>query len=189
MDLLAVAGALGQPIAGTLAAEGDSTGITINLFWVIVAAANFLVFFAAAWLIFFKPVSGRLVERRLRLETGLRDAEAARQEREQAALDRMELIAEARREANEIMQRAQKAAEESRERDIAATRVELGRLKAEATAEIEAEKLRAVADVRAEVADLALRAAARVVGETMTAPREQRIVQQFLAELDAQGRH
>lgn len=188
MDLLALAGKLGQHLAGTLAAAGDSTGITINLFWVIVAAGNFLVFFGAVWLIFFKPVSSRLEERRLRLEEGLRDAEAARQEREQAALDRMELIADARREANEILQRGQRAAEDSRERDIAATRAELGRLKAEATAEIEAEKLRALADVRTEVADLALRAAARVVGETMTAPREQRLVAQFLSEISAQER-
>ena len=66
-----------------------------------------------------------------------------------------------------------------------ATRDELDRMRVRATAEIEAEKVRAIADVRAEVADLALQAAGRVVGETMNQPRERRLVEEFLAQMDA----
>ena len=64
--------------------------------------------------------------------------------------------AEARREANEILTRAQKVAQETRDADIAATREELERMRVRAAAEIEAEKKRAIGEVRAEVADLAL---------------------------------
>ena len=74
-------------------------------------------------------------------------------------------IAAARREASEILDRAQRVAQETREADIAATREELERMRVRAAAEIEAEKGRAIADLRAEVADLALAAAGRVVGE------------------------
>jgi F-type H+-transporting ATPase subunit b len=90
-------------------------------------------------------------------------------------------LAEARREANEILTRAQKVAQESRDADIAATREELERLRVRAAAEIEAEKTRAIADVRAEVADLALAAAGKVVGETMTGDRQRRLVDEFLS--------
>ncbi len=186
MELLAVAGGLVPHVAQAPAAEASS-GIVINLFWVLVAAGNFVVFFAVAWLIFFKPISGMLEERRARLEQGLRDADAARQEREQSAAERMEALTEARREANEIIQRAQKAAQEARERDLAATREEVDRLRAQAAEEIESEKQRAIADVRGQIADLALQAAAKVVGETMNAPREQRLVEQFLRELPSGG--
>jgi F-type H+-transporting ATPase subunit b len=55
-------------------------------------------------------------------------------------------------------------------------------MRASAAADIEAEKQRAVADLRAEVADLALAAAGRVVGESMTAERQRRLVQEFLSE-------
>jgi F-type H+-transporting ATPase subunit b len=124
-----------------------------------------------------------LDERRLRVEQGLRDADAARQERDQAALDRLSTLTEARHEANEILQRAQKIADETRERELAAVQGELQRMREEAVSEIEREKQRALAEVRGEVADLALRAAGRVVGETMTGERERRLVEQFLAEV------
>ena len=109
-----------------------------------------------------------LADRKARIEQGLKDAEQARRDRENAEAERVATLAEARREANDILARAQKVAQETRDADIAATKEELERLRERATAEIEAEKVRAITDVRAEVADLALAAAGRVVGETMT---------------------
>jgi F-type H+-transporting ATPase subunit b len=96
-------------------------------------------------------------------------------------------LAEARRESNEILARAQKVAQETRDADIAATKEELERLRARAAADIEAEKVRAITEVRAEVADLALRAASSVVGETMTSERERRLVDEFLRSAPTGG--
>ena len=123
-----------------------------------------------------------LADRRGRIEQGLADAEAARIERKAPAAERAEAIAEARREAKEIIDRAQKVAQETRDADIAATRAELERMRARAPADIEAEKQRAIADLRAEVADLALAAAGKVVGETMSDQRQRRLVEEFLHE-------
>ncbi len=111
----------------------------------------------------------------------------ARRDRESAEQERLAAITEARREANDIINRAQKAAAETREQDIAATREELARLKERASAEIEAEKQRAVAELRGEVTDLALLAAGRVVGDAMTADRQRKLVSDFLAESAAGG--
>ena len=182
MSLLALVGAPATHAGAVAAAAAASTGIEINLFWVIVAAGNFVVFFAVAWIIFFKPVTSRLEERRARIERGLQDADAARREREETALDRNRVIGEARHEANEILQRAQKAADDAREREVAAVHSEIDRMRAQAEQDIEAERQRALADVRSQIADLALSAAGRVVRETMTSERERRLVEQFLAE-------
>ena len=54
-----------------------------------------------------------------------------------------------------------------------------------ATAEIDAEHDRALADLRSQVADLALAAAGKVVGETMTEPRQRRLVEEFLRDRPA----
>ena len=78
-----------------------------------------------------------LAERRERIEQGLRDAEQARQDRESAETERLAALAEARREANDILARAQKVAQETRDADIAATREELERMRVRAAAEIE----------------------------------------------------
>src|SRR5262245_37923897 len=130
----------------------------------------------------FKPISKMLAERRERIEQGLKDAEQAKRDRESAEQERLAALTEARREANDILTRAQKVAQETRDADIAATRAELERMRARATDEITAEKTRALAELRSEVADLALQAAGRVVRETMTDQRQRRLVEEFLAE-------
>ena len=181
MDILAVAaGAAGGAIALT-AEEGGEAGLTINLFWVLVSAINFLLLLAIVWTFALKPLSKSLDDRKAAIEQGLKDAEQARRDRESAEAERVASLAEARREANDILARAQKVAQESRDTDIAATREELERMRVRAAAEIEAEKTRAIGELRGEVANLALAAAGRVVGETMTDDRNRRLVQEFLA--------
>jgi F-type H+-transporting ATPase subunit b len=155
--------------------------MTINLFWVLVSAINFLLLLAIIWTFAFKPLAKTLDDRKAAIEQGLKDAEQARRDRESAEAERAATLGEARREANDILTRAQKVAQESRDADIAATREELERMRTRATAEIEAEKTRAIGELRAEVADLALAAAGRVVGETMSDDRQRRLVQEFLA--------
>jgi F-type H+-transporting ATPase subunit b len=179
VEVLAVATGAGRHVA-QLAAEGDAALFQINLFWVIVSAINFILFFILIWTFAFKPVTAMLNERKARIEQGLKDAEQARRDRENAEQERIAALAEARREANDILARAQKVAQETRDADIAATREELERLRARSTAEIEAEKTRAIQEVRAEVADLALLAASKVVGESMTDDRQRRLVDEFL---------
>jgi F-type H+-transporting ATPase subunit b len=158
-------------------------GVQINLFWIAVVAANFLVFLVAAWFLGLRNLPLTLAARRARIEQALRDADAARQEREHAANERLETLAAARAEASEIIARAQKVADENRERELAALRSEIERLRQKAAEDIAAERARALAEVRGQVADLALLAAGRVVGETLTAQRERRLVEEFLAEV------
>ncbi len=180
MDLLAIASGVGHGVV-PLNAETEAL-FQINLFQVLIAAANFIVFIALIWTFAFKPISKILADRKARIEEGLRDAEQARRDRESAEAERVAALQEARREANDILARAQKVAQESRDADIAATKAELERMRERASTDIEAEKQRAIGELRAEVADLALQAAGRVVGETMTSDRERRLVEEFLAE-------
>ena len=188
MDLFAIVGSPTQ--AGVaLAAETEGGGLAINFFWIIVASLNFLIFAVILYYAFGKSVSRMLADRRERIEQGLQDAEQARHDRDSAEQERRATLVEARREATEILARSQKVAQETRDADIAATRDELERLRARATVEIEAEKVRALADLRAEVADLALAAAGKVIGETMTDPRQRRLVEEFLAEPTADARN
>jgi F-type H+-transporting ATPase subunit b len=182
VDFLAIASGAAQH-AATLTADAEGEALfQVNLFQVIIASANFVIFLALLWTFALKPVAKILNDRKARIDEGLRDAEQARKDRESAETERVAALQEARREANDILTRAQKLAEESRERDLAATREELERVRARATADIEAQKQRAIADVRAEVADLALRAAGKVVGETMNDERQRRLVDEFLQE-------
>ena len=184
MDLLAVAGGVVRGAAVYATEEGaGGAGLTINLFWIIVAAVNFIVFAALAWYFGFRGLTRTLESRRERIEQGLKDADTARRDRETAADQRQAILSEARREAGDIVARAQRLADESREQELVETRAELDRLRQQAVTEIDAERQRAIADVRGQVAELALAAAGKVVGETMTDARERRLVDDFLQQV------
>jgi F-type H+-transporting ATPase subunit b len=187
MPILALADGL-YDAAGRLLAQAEEVGFQINLFWIIAQAGSFLLFLVIVYLVGFRRISGVLEERRARIEQGLRDADQARIDREQAASERLRVLAEARSEAEEILTRAQRVAEESRERDMAELRAQLEQMRERAAADIVAEKERALVEVRDQVADLALAAAARVVGETMNTARERRLVEEFLTQVGPQGK-
>jgi len=174
-----------EQLLSLTAEAGDSTGLTINWFWVIVSALNFIVFFFLVYRIVLVPVGRMLADRRERIEQGLKDAGAARRDREAAADQRQALLAEARREGAEIVARAQRMADEARQQGVAETKEDIERVRAQAVAEIDAERQRALADVRGQVAELALLAAGKVVGETMDGTRERRLVDEFLAQVSA----
>ena len=187
MDLLAIASVAGHASASLNAAEEPL--FQINLFQVLIAAANFVVFLALMWTFAFKPISALLANRKARIEQGLADAEQAAKDRESAEQERLTTLAEARRESNEILARAQKVAQETRDADIAATRAELERLRSKATDEIEAEKGRALSELRSEVADLALAAAGKVLGESMNDARQRKLVEEFLSAPTGDGKN
>lgn len=180
MDFLSAEAPIRQVIALAVEGEGEAAGFQINLFWVLMQALSFLLFLAIIYFVAFRRIGATLEDRRARIEQGLRDAEQARRDREQAGQERLAALQEARREANEILTRAQKVAQETREGDIAATRDELARMRERAAAEIAAEQQRAIAELRAEVTDLALAAASKVVRESMTGDRQRRLVNEFL---------
>lgn len=187
MSIFALAGSAVEVATRIFGQEEHAAAFQINLFWIVAQAASFLLFLVILYLVAFRRITGVLEGRRSRIEQGLRDADQARVDREQAAAERLRVLGEARAESEEILTRAQRVAEESRERDMAETRAQLEQLRERAAADIAAEKERALADVRNQVAELALAAAARVVGETMTSERERRLVEEFLSQVGTGG--
>lgn len=166
------------------AAEGAApeAGLSFNLFWILVSAANFAFFIIVLRAVALGPITKMLDERRERIERGLRDAADAALAKSRAESDAATALADARREANALRSGAEKAAAQIRDEQVAALKVELDRMRADATAEIEAARVSALASIRGEVADLAISAASKVIGASMDGERQKRLVEEFLAE-------
>ena len=144
MGIFAISGDGVRIATQIFAQEGGEPGFQINLFWIIAQAGSFILFLVILYLVAFRRIGGILEERRSRIEQGLKDADQARVDREQAAAERLRVLAEARTEAEDILVRAQRVADENRERDLAATRTELEQTRERAAADIAAEKERAL---------------------------------------------
>jgi F-type H+-transporting ATPase subunit b len=133
----------------------------------------------------FKRVLALIDERQARIAKGLEQAEAAARDRELARAEREAALDEARSEAQAMISRATKIAEDSRAEIVAAARAEAEKVTARSRDEITAEKEKALAELRAHVADLALDAAGKLVRAQMSGPTQRRLVEEFLAEVPA----
>jgi F-type H+-transporting ATPase subunit b len=145
---------------------------------------NFLLLLYLLNRFLFKRVFALLDERKAKISKGLEDAEAAARDRELARAEREAAVAEARREAADMLARANKIAEDTRNEILADARSEAERATARARDEIVAEKERAMAEIRGQVAELALLAAGQLVRREMDGPTQRRLVEQFLGEFE-----
>ncbi len=153
---------------------------------VLKLAFQIVNFLLLLWLLnrfLFKPLMGRLDERKEKIEKGLEDAEAAARDRELARAEREAAVAEARREAQAMIARANKIAEDSRTEILADARAQAEKVTARAREEINAEKEKAMAELRGSVAELALEAAGKLVRAEMSGATQKRLVDDFLAEV------
>ena len=144
---------------------------------------NFLLLLYLLNRFLFKRVFALLDERQAKISKGLEDAEAAARDRELARAEREAAVAEARKEANEMIARANKIAEDTRNEILADAKAEAEKVSARAREEIVAAKDKAMAEIRGQVAELALAAAGKLVRREMDGPTQKRLVEEFLAEV------
>jgi F-type H+-transporting ATPase subunit b len=145
---------------------------------------NFLILLYLLNRFLFKPVLARLDERNAKIGKGLEDAEVAARDRELARAEREAAVAEARKEANEMIARANKIAEDTRNEILTSARADAEKVSTRAREEIVAEKDKAMAEIRGQVAELALAAAGKLVRRQMDDPTQRRLVEEFLAEVE-----
>jgi F-type H+-transporting ATPase subunit b len=144
---------------------------------------NFLLLLYLLNRFLFKRVFALLDERQRRISKGLEDAEAAARDREHARAEREAAVAEARREAQEMMARATKIADDTRKEILDAARGDAEKAIERAHEEITAERERAMAELRGQVAELALDAASKLVRREMNEANQRRLVEEFLDEV------
>jgi F-type H+-transporting ATPase subunit b len=156
----------------------------VNWVALLFQVVNFLLLLYLLNRFLFKRVFALLDERQARISKGLEDAAAAARDRELARAEREAAVAEARKEANEMIARANKIAEDTRNEILADARAEAEHATARAREEIVAEKDKAMAEIRGQVAELALAAAGKLVRRQMDDPTQRRLVEEFLAEVE-----
>lgn len=171
-------------------AEGGRSGLFLiipevhELIWGIVSFAV-LAFFL--WK-FAGPAMNRMLDaRRQAVVGGLQEAEQAKQEAQGLLDDYRQQLANAKDEANRIIEAARQTAEELRNELTAKASSEADELVAKARAEVVAERERALAEVRQEVADLSIDLAERVVQGSLDREAQKGLIDRYLEELERMG--
>lgn len=156
---------------------------TYDIVWSLVV---FGVLFVLFWKFVLPTYLRVLDERADKIQGGLEKAERAQAEADARLKEYGDQLAEAREEAGRIREQARSEGAaiiaEMRER----AQSEAARVTEQAQRQLEAERTQAVAQLRTEVGRLAVDLAGRVVGESLTdEQRQQRVVDRFLADLEA----
>jgi F-type H+-transporting ATPase subunit b len=148
-----------------------------------------IVFIAVlvVFIVFVLPrLNSMLDARRDAIEGGIKRAEEAQADAQEALEKYNAQLAEGRAEAGRIRDQAREDAKAIRAELVEAANAEAARITSSARAAIESERQSALISLRAEVGSLAIDLASGVIGESLNNDkRSNDIVDRFLAELEA----
>lgn len=152
----------------------------LSAWTILVFLALVLVLTKYAW----KPILSALEAREQGIQGALDEAAARNAEAADLLEQHRQQLADARRQANEILAEGKAAGERVRKEIEEKARVEGQAIVERARQEIERERDAAVAQLRRESVDLALAAASKLLSENLTQAKDRQLVEQFLDEMD-----
>jgi F-type H+-transporting ATPase subunit b len=132
----------------------------------------------------FPRISESLDKRQKMIEDSIDHAAQTREEADALLVEYRERLKDARTQAEEIVERARKAADLTGTEAVEAGKATREELLAQARKDIEGETRRAIQEIRNEVADLTILATEKVTRKTLTDADQKRLVEEALGELD-----
>ncbi|MBA3534659.1 MAG: F0F1 ATP synthase subunit B [Ardenticatenales bacterium] len=154
----------------------------INLPFLVAQIINFLVIMTLLRMFLYKPMLNMLETRRERIRESLSAAETAKAEAATRNRENEEIIAQARREAQDIIRQAQENAKRQEVDILAQARQEADTVRQRAEGDIAQERQQAMASLRDEVAQLSLAIARKTIGASLVNEQaHSRIVEEILA--------
>lgn len=131
----------------------------------VVNAVNFALLMGALWYFLYHPLTRVLEERRAKVAKGVEDAEAARRKLEEVAAARAGMLADAGREADEVLAHAREAGALKERELVSAGQKTASRIVSEAEQEALALKERAMKESKEEMAKLIVLSAEKALLE------------------------
>ena len=137
---------------------------------------NFLILLAILAKFAYKPLLNVMEERRNRIANDLASAEKTRLEAESLKAEYTQQLADARQQATEIVEKANKIAQNLHDEMVEQARVEKEEMMASAKERIEQEKQQAMLDIRSEVIALSTMIAGKIVDQKLNSAEDQKLV-------------
>jgi len=151
-----------------------------DIVWAII---NFLILVAILNKFLYKPVTKMLDERKNEVVNNLNMAERSKQDAEKLKEEYALHLQNAKSEAQEIVVKATKMGEETKNEIVSQARVEAEKVSVKAQEEIRLEKTKALAELRDEVATLAVLAAGKIISRTIDTKDHEKMVKDFVKEV------
>jgi F-type H+-transporting ATPase subunit b len=139
----------------------------INLYFLLAQIVNFVVIMALLRMFLYKPMLNMLENRREKIRESLSAAEKARAEAANRSRENEEIIAQARRQAQDIIRQAEERAKQREVQIVAEANSAVEALRSKGQQDVEYERQQAMASLRGEVAQLSLAIARKTIGASL----------------------
>jgi F-type H+-transporting ATPase subunit b len=160
----------------------------VDINWTLVAQIfNFLILFAVVAIFAYKPIVRVMDERQRLIAESMENAETVRLAAQKAKAEYESHMAEARAEAQAIIDKAKKAANDAYEQMLAEARAEQEQIFKAAKEQIEREKVNALLAVRSEVVALSMQLAGKVVKKKIDEETDRKLINEFLDEITSKS--
>ncbi|MFL5848070.1 MAG: F0F1 ATP synthase subunit B [Solirubrobacteraceae bacterium] len=174
-------------MAGALITAAESGGnflVSPSVGLMIWTLAAFFITYLLLRKLAFPRIQEALERRQKTIDESIDAAERTRREADELLGEYRERLKEARQQADDIVERARKAAEVLERDSVAEGRHKREELLEAARRDIEVETQRAIQEIRKEVADLTVMATEKVTRKSLDDGDQRRLVEEALSELD-----
>lgn len=158
--------------------------LNLNLWTLVWQVVNLLFVMGVLYIFLYKPLGKVLADREAKIEGSINDAALAKEKAEDMLAEYRQQLQNARQESQDILDRAAKMADETKEQIISKAREEANRTLEQARAEIEGEKSKALVAIRDEAASLAIMAAGKVLQRSLTTEDQMRLAREAVSEVE-----
>ena len=162
-------------------------GLTLPSF--IGQLINFLILLGLLTFFGYKPIRKMLDERTNRIKQSMEQAEATKEEYENARIEVEKQISKGRDEGQSIIGQAAQAGERIKEEARQEARKEAQAIVDRTREELEWERDKIVDELRKEFVDMAILAAEKVISETLDKEKHHRLIEQTLKKSAVLGRN
>lgn len=151
----------------------------------IAQTVNFVIVFAVLYKFGLKPLMKIMEERSTKIEDGLKNAEVIEENLKDSEKQKQVAINEGRKQAQDLVSKADKDAETLRQEKVEKTRTESGKVVKAAKAEIARERDTMMQDLKAELGSLVVRATNKITNQTLDQKQHETLIKEAIAELEA----
>ena len=144
---------------------------------------SFIVLFVLMWKFAFPPVKKAMEARTEKIRANLDGAERTKAEADAVLADYHRQLADARGEANRIIEEARQTADQLRRDLMAKAEADATEARQRATADIDAAKDRALAELKGQLTSLAIELAEKVVEHNLDRQTNAALVESYLARV------
>lgn len=151
---------------------------TFHIDWKLIIAqlVNFAIVFYVLKKFAYGPMMKLMTERAEKIEKGIKDAEGAHQKLAEITEKEKAVLVEARKSAQEIVNKAEAVALKNKEEIVAEAKTQAEKILSDSAKRIELEKNQMMQEVKGQIAALVISATSKIIDEKLDSDKDKSII-------------